>query len=142
MISLLQFAAGISHKLLRGRELSAYGGVDACESDLVFCDFSDQTLKNLAWAEFDECVSSVCNHILHALGPSDRGCKLREEVGLDLFRVSRWLGCNVLIYRAYRSLEYSLFDALGQFGSCRFHERGMEGSTNRKRQCASGTCFL
>ena len=83
--------------------LTARGGYFAV--DLV-----DKTLKHLARAEFDKLVSSVGNHVLHALSPA-HGCgELSHEVSLDFSGIGVRLGIDVLVNRHNGSVDLSLLD--------------------------------
>ena len=62
-------------------------------------DLYNHTLKGLTRSTLSEVISTISNHILYTLSPTNRTCKLGNEVCLDLSRIGMGLGIYILIDR-------------------------------------------
>ena len=123
----------------RKKALQSLESFDAYRSVGCLCH---KSLKYFSGTQFNEVFCSVGKHVPDCLCPEDRSSKLCQEVRLDFFRVGGWTGCDILIYRAYRSAEDGLFNALCEFFPCWFHKRGVEGSADRKHEGSLRSGFL
>lgn len=63
-------------------------GADPADLHVASGNLRHESLEHFARADLDEVSCSVCEHVLHALCPSDRRCELGQKICLYLFRVN------------------------------------------------------
>ena len=84
-------------------------------------------------------IGTIGNHILHCLGPAYGSGELSYQVCLDFSGICVRQSVHVLIYRAFRSMNFSSVDSSFQFHFGGVHQRRVEGASHFQRQGAFST---
>ena len=74
-------------------------------------NFLDQSLQYSTRSAFGKVIGTIGNHILHCLGPAYGSGELSYQVCLDFSGICVRQSVHVLIYRAFRSMNFSSVDS-------------------------------
>ena len=97
-------------------------------------NFLDQSLQYSTRSAFGKVIGTIGNHILHCLGPAYGSGELSYQVCLDFSGICVRQSVHVLIYRAFRSMNFSSVDSSFQLHFGGVHQRRVEGASHFQRQ--------